>query len=280
MGVSRASPGSVQAPDGPIFFFQVLPPLFRDLVDDLDGYSLEPDLFLDVPYVPTDDAVVEAILDFAGVGPRDVIYDLGSGDGRILVAAALDRNARGVGVELDPMRVADAMEYAGNRGAEFLVDFVEEDFFTADFSEATVVTLYLLDSINVRLRPRLLDELRPGARIISHSFDMGDWAADERLELNGTRLYKWIIPARVAGLWQWDGPDGTQYRVNLQQKYQEVGGKVWIAGKEAVLTNVKLRGACLMLDVETNEKALSGSFMLHFAEDALQSVSGREIDRG
>ncbi len=190
-----------------------------DLDFDLDGYSIEPHTFLDVPFVPTDEKVVEAMLDFANVGRNDVLYDLGCGDGRIVVAAALYRNTRGIGIDLDPSRVADAMEYAGDSGVEYLVDFIEEDLMTADFSEATVVTLYLLDVVNVELRPRLLKELRPGTRIVSHAFDMGDWKADEQLKFSGVRLFKWIVPAWVAGTWQWQDSDGKTYRVELKQKY-------------------------------------------------------------
>src|SRR5690554_6349545 len=132
--------------------------MFRDLVDDdLHNYSTVPGMFLDVPFVPTDDEVIKAMLDLAEVGPRDRLYDLGCGDGRIVVKAALERNTRSVGIEIDPLRIADAMEYAGLSGVEYLVDFVEESIFTADFSKATVVTLYLLDSINLQLRPRLLE---------------------------------------------------------------------------------------------------------------------------
>ncbi|MFA5664683.1 methyltransferase domain-containing protein [Castellaniella sp.] len=247
--------------------------MFSDLIDDLDDHSSGPDLFLDVPFVPTDEALIEAILEFADVGRKDVLYDLGSGDGRIPVAAALSRGARGVGVDIDPRRVAEAMEYAGDSRAEYLVDFIEEDFFTTDFSEATVVTLYLLDSINVQLRPRLLDELRPGARVISHAFDMGDWKPDERLELGGTKLYKWIIPARVAGPWEWEGPDGRLYQIDLQQKYQDVSGSAWVAGKEAHLRHATLRGACLALEIKTDDETSSSHFVLDFEDHTLEAVS-------
>lgn len=172
--------------------------MFRDLVDDLDDFSAEPDKFLDVPFVPTDERVIEAMLTLAGVGPEDVLYDLGSGEGGIVIAAARDYGARGIGIEIDPLRIADAMEYAGDAGVEHLVDFVEDDIFTADFHEATVVTLYLLESINIQLRPELLRQLRPGTRIVSHAFNMGDWKADEQVDVSGISIYKWVVPARAA----------------------------------------------------------------------------------
>lgn len=246
--------------------------MFKDLIDDLDNYSPEPHQFLDVPFVPSDDGIIEVMLNLADVGPKDVLYDLGSGDGRILVAAARGRGARGIGIEIDPVRIADAMEYAGDARVEFMVDFVEEDIFTADFSEATVVTLYLLDAVNVRLRPRLLSQLRPGTRIVSHTFDMGDWKADERLHLSGVNLYKWIVPARVEGVWEWEGLDGQLYRVELRQKYQEVTGNAWLAGEAVLLESAILCGDSLELNIRQGEKVAPKHFTLEFGNDELQSI--------
>ncbi len=245
--------------------------MFRDLVDDdLHNYSTVPGMFLDVPFVPTDDGVVKAMLQLAEVGPRDRLYDLGSGDGRIVVAAALERNTRAVGIEIDPLRIADAMEYAALTGVEYLVDFIEEDIFTADFSKATVVTLYLLDSINLQLRPRLLSELRPGARIVSHAFSMGDWKADAIVEAGGIKLYKWIVPAKVAGEWEWEGVDGTPYRVKLEQKFQEVAGKAWRADKAVKLHSARLQGSWLELDL--GKPSALARFALFFEDGELRAV--------
>lgn len=247
--------------------------MFRDLDDDFDDYSPEkPEEFLDVPFVPTDDAVIEAMLNLADVGPEDVLYDLGSGDGRILITAARYRNTRGIGIEIDPWRIADAMEDAADNRVEFLVDFVEDDIFTADFSEATVVTLYLLDSINIQMRPLLLNQLRPGTRVISHAFSMGDWEADERLELSGVNIYKWIIPAQVAGAWEWQGVNGESYYVELQQKYQKVTGNVWIDDEVVDLKSAKLCGDCLELEIQSDNTASLNRFTLYFEDNELQSV--------
>jgi SAM-dependent methyltransferase len=243
-----------------------------DDLDDLDDYSPEPDMLLDVPFVPTDEAVIEAMLNLGEVGRKDLLYDLGSGDGRILITAARKRGTRGIGVEIDPLRIADAMDEAGHFRVEYLVDFIEEDLFTADFSDATVVTLYLLESINVQLRPRLLSELRPGARVISHAFDMGDWKADERLELGGVNIYKWIVPAQVAGAWEWDGLNGKRYRVELQQKYQEVTGTAWVADEAADLKSAKLRGGALELQIQEGKTTSPNTFTLNFENNELQSV--------
>lgn len=246
--------------------------MFRDLLDEIGNYSTDPDTVLDVPFVPTEERVVEAMLNLAQVGPRDVLYDLGSGDGRILIAAARDRDTRGIGIDIDPMRIADAMEFAGWSGVEYLVDFIEEDIFTADFREATVVTLYLLESVNVQLRPRLLRELRPGTRIVSHAFGMGDWKADEWLKLSGGNIFKWIVPAQVAGVWEWAGADGKMYRVKLKQKYQEITGCAWLAGEDVHMKSAELCGDRLELKLHNDKTSSDDIFVLKFSENKLQSV--------
>lgn len=246
--------------------------MFRDLIDDFDDYSPDPEKFLDVPFVPTDNGVIEAMLELGEVCSRDIVYDLGSGDGRILVAAAKERCARGIGIEIDPLRIADAMEYAGNTRVEYLVDFIEGDIFDADVSEATVVTLYLLDSVNVQLRPMLLSQLRPGARIISHAFDMGDWRADKRLEVGGINIYKWIVPAQVQGTWEWDGVNGEPYRVELQQKYQEITGQAWESGVNVPLAPARLHGNFLELKIGKAGTPAARNFLLTFDNDLLDSV--------
>jgi SAM-dependent methyltransferase len=147
----------------------------------------------DVPYVATPEAVVMGMLDLAQVGPGDVLYDLGSGDGRIVIAAAR-RGARTVGVEIDPDLVLQSRASARAAGVEDRATFVRQDLFETDFSEATVVTLYLLPGLNMKLRPKLLAELPPGARIVSHTFHMGDWAPARTARAGGARLFLWIVP--------------------------------------------------------------------------------------
>ena len=150
----------------------------------------------DVIYVPTPQDVVEEMLKLAHVKKGDVLDDLGSGDGRIAVTAAKKYGIRAVGIDIDPERIRAATENARKAGVSGLVQFRREDLFKADFGEATVVTLYLLPDLNVKLRPRLWQELRPGTRIVSHQFDMGDWKPEKQLELNGRTLYFWTIPGR------------------------------------------------------------------------------------
>ena len=149
----------------------------------------------DVIFVPTRELVIDAMLKTANVGPNDVVYDLGCGDGRIVVAAA-KLGARAVGIDIDPQRIKEANENAAKNGVAGKVDFRLGDLFEADIREATVVTLYLLPSLNVKLRPRLMEQLRPGTRIVSHDFDMGDWAPEQTISVDGKTVYLWTVPKR------------------------------------------------------------------------------------
>jgi ribosomal protein L11 methylase PrmA len=150
----------------------------------------------DVIYVPTPHEVVEDMLRLANVRKGDVLYDLGSGDGRIAIAAAKKYGIKAVGIDIDPERIREATENAKKAGVSNLVEFRQEDLFKADFKEATVVTLYLLPDLNVKLRPRLWEDLKPGTRIVSHQFDMGTWKPEKRLESNGRTVYFWTIPPK------------------------------------------------------------------------------------
>ena len=153
---------------------------------------------LDVIYVPSELEVVTTMLDMAGVGPRDIVYDLGCGDGRIVVTAAARYGARGVGVDIDPERIAEATANAAKAGVADRVTFVVQDLFETDVSPATVVALYLSSEINLRLRPKLLRDLKPGSRVVSHRFDMGDWTPQRTVDVplkEGSRpVYLWRIP--------------------------------------------------------------------------------------
>jgi SAM-dependent methyltransferase len=156
------------------------------------GEGASPAPRLDVPYEPSPPAVVEAMLDLAGVRAGDVVYDLGCGDGRILVAAAR-RGARAVGVDLDPERVREARENATKAGVADRVTVIQGDLFEADVHDASAVMLYLWPEVNLRLRPRLLAQLRPGARVVSHSHDMGDWKPARTVKVEGRTLHLWVI---------------------------------------------------------------------------------------
>ncbi len=150
----------------------------------------KPDIF----YVPTPYDVVDAMLVVANVGPSDIVYDLGSGDGRIVISAARDYGATGVGVEIDPKYITMAKLNAMEANVTDKVNFIQDDLFEIDFTEATVVTLYLSDDINLRLRPILLNDLQPGTRIVSHEFTLGDWEPEESLNVGGHRVYYWVVP--------------------------------------------------------------------------------------
>ncbi|MBI4909846.1 MAG: class I SAM-dependent methyltransferase [Acidobacteria bacterium] len=162
---------------------------------------------LDVPYVPTTEEAVRQMLKLANVQKTDVLYDLGCGDGRIVIEAAKTYGARGVGVDIDPQRIKEARENAKTAGVEHLVRFIEKDLFQADFNEATVVTLFLLPTINLKLRPKLLKELKPGTRVVSNTFDMGDWKAEKESNLGNDgfedefgglskKFFLWTIPKK------------------------------------------------------------------------------------
>ena len=160
----------------------------------------------DVPYVPTTEEAVRAMLKLADVKKADIIYDLGCGDGRIVIAAAKTYGARGVGIDIDPDRIQEARENAKKAGVENLVRFEENDLFQANFREATVVTLFLLPSINLKLRPKLLQNLKPGTRVVSNTFDMGTWRPEKEQSLPGAdddeigslshKFFLWKIPRR------------------------------------------------------------------------------------
>jgi hypothetical protein len=151
----------------------------------------------DVPYVPTPQAVVQRMLELGEVDSKDVLYDLGSGDGRIVVTAAQKYGARGVGIDIDPERIREANTNAKNAKVGDRVEFRQQDLFDVDLSKASVVTLYLLPEVNLRLRPRLLQQLKPGTKIVSHAFDMGDWKPEQTVQVDGSTIYVWTVPEKI-----------------------------------------------------------------------------------
>ena len=245
--------------------------MFSDL--SIDDQFDELGMHLDVPYVPTHESVVTAMLELADVDANDVLYDLGSGDGRIPVAAALERGAHAIGVEIDSGRVALAQAYAEQMGVAHKVGFIQHDLFDVDFSPASVVTMYLLHTVNLQLRPRLLTELRPGTRIVSHAFDMGDWRPDRKISFKSDALYLWVVPAPVAGCWEWQDAEGKHYRVELQQQYQKVKGDVWINDELAELEAALLWGDLLELVINQGQHLASESIVLHWQEQQMVAVS-------
>lgn len=163
----------------------------------VSGQSTTAEVKLDVPYVPTSPEVVNAMLKLARVSVNDIVYDLGCGDGRIVISAAKEYGASGKGIDINPDRISEAKANAEKANVSDLVKFAVADLFKTDFSPASVVTLYLLPSVNLRLRPLLLKQLKPGTRIVSHAFDMGDWKPEKTVQVeSGATIYLWVIPQK------------------------------------------------------------------------------------
>jgi SAM-dependent methyltransferase len=199
----------------------------------------------DVPYVPTDEPVVAAMLRFAGVGPNDVVYDLGCGDGRIVIAAAKHCGARGVGVDIDPQRIHESRENARNARVADRVRFECKSLFDTDVRDATIVMLYLLPSINLKLRPKFLTEMKPGSKIVANYFDMGDWKPDMQASAHHRTLHQWIVPAAVAGTWRCtvNLPGGRRSMIlHLRRRFQTVTGTVRVGRHNATVASGRLFG--------------------------------------
>jgi SAM-dependent methyltransferase len=204
----------------------------------------------DVHFVPTDTTKVREMLTAANVSPNDLVYDLGCGDGRFVITAVKKFKARrGVCVDIDPVRIKESKSNADTAGVKNKIEFVEGDLFEQDLSKATVITLYLLPSLNERLRPKLFRETRPGTRIVSNAFDMGDWKADRNMtvKMNSgmqSYAYLWIMPADVSGQWRLttEGGSAKEYALDVKQKYQEVSGTATVDGKTTPLSALTVQG--------------------------------------
>ncbi|MBD8678058.1 class I SAM-dependent methyltransferase [Sphingomonas sp. CFBP 13720] len=200
-----------------------------------------PEADYDVPYVPTPEPVVDAMLDIADVRRGDMLIDLGSGDGRIAIAAAR-RGANASGVEIDPALVERARRNAALLGLEEQARFSRANLFDIPLRDASVVTLYLLPRINLALRPRLLTEAKPGTRIVAHAFDMGDWRPDAERLVGDRRIYLWIVPGVAGGEWRVTMADGRTAMLTLDQRFQDVTGTM-----DGVAVTGGLRGTALRL---------------------------------
>lgn len=213
----------------------------------------------DVIFVPTPQVVVDEMLRMAKVSSDSMVYDLGCGDGRLVITAAKQYGARGIGIDIDPQRIRESNENATAAKVTDKVKFVLGDLFQFDFHEATAVTLYLLPDLNVKLRPTLMSQLKPGTPVVSHDFDMGEWTPDEsktvEAEDRAHSVYLWIVPAQVQGVWQWTMVQpGTndRYALMLKQQFQKITGTVTINGKENLVTNLKLVADKLSFDTAYN----------------------------
>jgi SAM-dependent methyltransferase len=202
----------------------------------------------DVPYVPTPQPVVEEMLRLAAPQEGEVIYDLGCGDGRIVVTAAKKYNVKGIGVDIDPTRIAESNENAKKAGVTDRVKFLEKNLFEMDFGDADILAMYLLTSVNAKLKPKILEDMKAGARVVSHAFDMGDWKPDETVQVKESSdrtVYFWVVPARVEGTSEvtLKSPQGEQKAtLDLDQEYQYVTGTAKIGDKELQIQDGKLVG--------------------------------------
>jgi ubiquinone/menaquinone biosynthesis C-methylase UbiE len=253
----------------------------------------------DVHFVPTPEEVVTEMLNMARVGKNDVVYDLGCGDGRIVITAAKTYGARGVGVDIDPVRIQESKENALKAGVTDHVRFTQQDLFKTDFREATVVFLYLLPELNLELRPKLLRELKPGSRIISHEFNMGDWKPDNSGVVRNVKLYYnpkapfekdtyfyyWVVPAEVEGVWQWtlSASGGKEdYLLHLGRKFQEITGEISVKGRKVPITEARLVGDQISFTVkdEANKEGPGMRFNGRIIGDTITGnveVQGRPV---
>jgi SAM-dependent methyltransferase len=198
----------------------------------------------DVMWLPTPDAVVTRMLQAAKTTDKDLVYDLGAGEGRIPIAAAKQFGATAVGIEYDAALAALARRNAERAGVAGKVTIIQGDIFKEDFSKATVVTLYLLPDLNFQLRPQLL-KMKPGTRIVSHMWDMGEWEPDEAFAVEDSDAYLWVVPAPVAGRWLVRNDDGWEGELSFTQQFQRIGGTLTLRGKAQPLLGAFVSGATL-----------------------------------
>lgn len=225
------------------------------------AFTQETSRELDVPYVSTPDVVVQAMLGLANVAKNDVVYDLGCGDGRIVITAAQKFGVRGVGVDIDPQRIRESNENARKAKVDDRLRFAVEDLFVTDLRDASVVMLYLLPEINLKLRPKLLRDLKPGTRVVSHDFTMADWKPDKTQTITSQRahrLFLWVIPANVTGTWELRA-SGQTTTIVLEQKFQSVTGVATIDGRRLPLSRVELAGDTLAFTLPSPDPAKKGA---------------------
>ncbi len=237
----------------------------------------------DVVWVPTPDALVERMLRMAQVTPEDYVVDLGSGDGKIVIAAVRDFNARALGIEYNPEMVALAQRNAKQAGVEERARFIQGDIFEEDFSSATVVTMYLLPGLNLRLRETLL-QMKPGTRVVSHAFDMSEWEPDESVTVEGRSAYLWIVPANAGGVWRLSLPLGQEIvtaTMSIRQQFQEFAGTISLQGTEVALQETRLVGARIefvIIEAGGEQRRFIGSVDGDLMRGAVSGPDGRTAE--
>ncbi len=205
--------------------------------------SAQPARKPDIHYVPTPEEVAEEMLRTAAVGKEDLVYDLGCGDGRIVIMAAKQFGARGIGIDIDPQRITEATANAKQAGVTDRVAFLTQDLFLSDFKDATVIALYLLTSLNEQLRPKILAETKPGTRVVSHAFSMGPWQADISKSVDGIMMYYWVVPANLSGQWKYESNGAGLSAVTIKQSFQKFTGTATVGGKPRTISNGQITGA-------------------------------------
>jgi hypothetical protein len=236
----------------------------------------------DVVWVPTPEALVERMLKMARVGPKDYVIDLGSGDGRTVIAAAQKFGARAMGIEYNPEMVDLSIKNAEKVGLGDKVKFIKADIFETSFNDATVITMYLLPSLNVKLRPKLLD-MRPGTRIVSHAFTMEDWQPDQTATVEGRDAYLWIVPAKIGGNWKLAVPAGSgeeSWQVSLDQQFQKLTGKASDGARTFDLAEARLNGPNVrftFVDANGQKREFNGRTRGNNMEGTTKTQGGTEV---
>jgi hypothetical protein len=246
----------------------------------------------DTPYVQTPQNVVDRMLEVAKVGPKDYVIDLGSGDGRMVITAAKRYGARGFGVDLDRRLVNRSNQLAAKAGVADKAQFFERDIYQTDLSPATVVTIYLLPEVNLMMRPRLFEMLKPGTRVVSHDYDMGEWPPDLTFTMEApnkpvgrdktSKVFYWVVPAKAAGKWRWRSTEGgaqRDFELALNQNFQKVEGTLASGGKSVVIEDAKLAGDTLSFAVKPDgpngaRHEFSGRIVNHGIDGTLRTVRG------
>jgi ubiquinone/menaquinone biosynthesis C-methylase UbiE len=211
------------------------------------GFLLQETCLSQVPYVPTPESIVNEMLNVAKVTSSDVVYDLGCGDGRIVVIAAKKFGARGVGIDNNPARIRDSWANAKRNGLTYQVNFIEQDLFETNLRDATVVTLYLLTNVNLKLRPKLFQELKPGTRVVSNSFSMDNWEPDSLIDIEGRNLYYWKIPANASGVWDVEAVGNevkNKYTLYLDRYSRNLKDHLKSEVRNTICSHLKLMEIC------------------------------------
>jgi SAM-dependent methyltransferase len=239
---------------------------------------------LDVPYVPTPKGVVDKMLEMAKVGANDTVYDLGCGDGRLVITAAKEKGARGVGVDIDPARIKESKQNAARAKVNDRVNFLQQDLFETDISEATVLTMYLLPKVNMMLRPKIFSQLKPGSRVVSHDFDMEEWEPDAEAKVGSAHIYYWVVPANASGTWDLTlhSVNGlSRYSLIIDQSFQKIEGFATSGSSQMILKDAKLKGDALEFRIEEkmNGKIVPMKFEGRIVGDSIEGTM-RRLEKG